>query len=116
MVSLESKNLARVFKKMGFSLSKIDIENVVKCSPDSIEKVLKYIKNKLANYKNKKSGGAGGYVGKLGMPKKSTGAPFTPIEGNRPRAEAAPAQAVVAPMGQWNLQSEVDTEILIEKE
>ena len=44
--------LEKVFKKMGFMLSKLDIENIVKCAPDAIEKVLRLVQGKLVNFKN----------------------------------------------------------------
>ena len=40
---------------MKLTLSKIDIENVVRCQPDAIEKVLKVVKKKIEQFKEKRS-------------------------------------------------------------
>ena len=42
----------KVFKKMGFSLTKTDMENIVKCAPDAIEKVLRLVQSKLVTLKD----------------------------------------------------------------
>ena len=35
---------------MGFQISKTDVENVVHCVPDAVERVLKVVQIKLENY------------------------------------------------------------------
>mmetsp|Transcript_5530 Transcript_5530/g.8248 ORF Transcript_5530/g.8248 Transcript_5530/m.8248 type:complete len:205 (+) Transcript_5530:568-1182(+) len=44
----------KVFKKLGFLLSKQDIENVINCVPDAIERVLKGIRDTLEVCKERK--------------------------------------------------------------
>ena len=45
----------RAFKKLGFQISKKDIENVVACSPEAVERVLLTVRYKLDEYRNSKS-------------------------------------------------------------
>ena len=40
----------KVFKKIGFQLSKNDIDNVSQCVPEAIERVLRVVKGKLDKY------------------------------------------------------------------
>lgn len=40
---------------MKLTLSKIDIENVVRCQPDAIEKVLKVVKRKIEQFREKRT-------------------------------------------------------------
>lgn len=46
-VSIKEYNWAtlnkKVFKKMGFQLSKEDIDDVIKCSPKVIERILRFV-------------------------------------------------------------------------
>ena len=44
----------RVFMKLGFQISKKDIENVVACSPEAVERVLLTVRHKLKEYRNSK--------------------------------------------------------------
>ncbi|KRW99159.1 Calponin homology domain [Pseudocohnilembus persalinus] len=44
----------KVFKKMGFQISKIDIDHVVGAVPDAIERVLKVVQIKLEKYSEQK--------------------------------------------------------------
>ena len=37
---------------MGFTLTKTDMENIVKCAPDAIEKVLRLVQSKLVTLKD----------------------------------------------------------------
>lgn len=39
-----------MFKKIGFQLSKTDIDSVVNCVPEAIEKVLLYVRGKVDKY------------------------------------------------------------------
>ena len=45
-----------MLKKIKLTLSKMDIENVVRCQPDAIEKVLKIVRRKMEQFKEKKQG------------------------------------------------------------
>ena len=46
--------LEKVFKKIGFQLSKNDVDHVINCVPDAIERVLKVVQVKLEKYLQKK--------------------------------------------------------------
>lgn len=46
----------KVFKKIGFQLSTSDIEQVVNCVPDSVERVLKVIQVKIDNFLSRDQG------------------------------------------------------------
>ena len=43
----------KVFKKINFQISKNDIEHIITCTPDSIERVLKVMKVKIEQYLDK---------------------------------------------------------------
>lgn len=75
---------------MGFTLSKLDIENIVKCAPDAIEKVLRLVQGKLVSLKNT----GGGKSPKPGdISPKNVGMRV-------PRGQPAPQ---AAPSAAWNL-------------
>lgn len=40
----------KVLKKINFQISKNDIEHIITCTPDSIERVLKILKEKIELY------------------------------------------------------------------
>ena len=50
----------KVLKKIGFSLSKKDIESVVNCVPDAIERVLRALQVHLENHLNRRQKSRGG--------------------------------------------------------
>lgn len=55
--TLNSKNLLmveKVLKKLNFQVSKNDIEHIITCTPDTIERVLKTTQNKIKNFVDKK--------------------------------------------------------------
>ncbi len=44
----------KVLKKLNFQVSKNDIEHIITCTPDTIERVLKVTQNKIKNFVEKK--------------------------------------------------------------
>lgn len=40
----------KIFKKMGFQISRVDIENIIACAPGTIERVLHFIYKKILAY------------------------------------------------------------------
>lgn len=44
----------KVLKKLNFQVSKNDIEHIITCTPDTIERVLKTTQNKIKNFVDKK--------------------------------------------------------------
>jgi len=44
-------SLEKVFKKMGFTLNKNDIEDVINCVPEAIERVIKIVQIKIEKYR-----------------------------------------------------------------
>eukprot|EP00824_Muranothrix_gubernata_P004355 TRINITY_DN15532_c0_g1_i2.p1 TRINITY_DN15532_c0_g1~~TRINITY_DN15532_c0_g1_i2.p1 ORF type:complete len:172 (-),score=19.49 TRINITY_DN15532_c0_g1_i2:61-576(-) len=89
----------KVYKKMGFQISSTDIEDIVNCVPETVERVIKLIQSKIIGFK-------GGKLGRIEKPK--------PYE--QPGVSAGkPVEKKTGPQ-QWELQNQVDTEILIEKE
>ncbi|CAG9316559.1 unnamed protein product [Blepharisma stoltei] len=45
----------KVFRKMGFQIARTDIDNIVNCNPETIERVLKVVQDKINEYKDRKS-------------------------------------------------------------
>ncbi len=43
-----------MLKKLNFQVSKNDIEHIITCTPDTIERVLKATQNKIKNFVEKK--------------------------------------------------------------
>lgn len=84
----------------------MDIENVVRCQPDAIEKVLKIVRRKMEQFKEKKQGRV-----------KIKTIDLNQMDQEVTRRAVGPtSQSVIKPVQQWNLQTEVDTDMLIEKE
>ena len=46
--------IEKVLKKINFQISKNDIEHIITCTPDTVEKVLKVTQNKIRAYIEKK--------------------------------------------------------------
>jgi len=44
----------KVLKKLNFQVSKNDIEHIITCTPDTIERVLKVTQNKIKSFVDKK--------------------------------------------------------------
>jgi len=43
----------KVFRKMGFQISRNDIDQVINCAPDAIERVLKLVREKITEFKER---------------------------------------------------------------
>lgn len=44
----------KVFRKMGFQLARSDIDKMINCVPETVEKVLKMVQDKLEEYRDRK--------------------------------------------------------------
>jgi predicted house-cleaning noncanonical NTP pyrophosphatase (MazG superfamily) len=45
----------KLFKKLGFTLTKKDMEDAVNCVPDTIERILRVLQLNIANYQERKA-------------------------------------------------------------
>ena len=101
----------KVFKKLGFQVSKKDIQSIVNAEPETIERVLKVVKEHLENYKHKKKRKSQNRSTTSSTPSQTGIRPYHRVnEGMNVNHSEQPNQ------NQEYLQNQVDTEILIEKE
>jgi hypothetical protein len=104
----------KVFKKLGFQVAKKDINSIVEAAPEAIERVLKLLKDHIENYHEMKKS------------RKSSEQSTPSQTGIRPYQHVMAGIDMNIEDGMGNsenmqnnkdyLQSQVDTEILIEKE
>lgn len=57
MLFIHCTQTEKVFQKLGFGVSKSDIQAVANCQPQAVERVLVRLRDKLAKYKNKPGSG-----------------------------------------------------------
>ncbi|CAI2380220.1 unnamed protein product [Moneuplotes crassus] len=100
----------KVFKKLGFQISKKDIEGIVNAHPEIIERVLKKVKDNIENYRSRKPGSKKGVKKASGIKpyqKAMHGIDMNMMDINNTENMEDEREY---------LKTQVDTELLIEKE
>lgn len=117
----------KVLRRINFSISEQDIEDLVNCVPGTVERVLKNFEAKVAKYRAKKiaesrqealSGGASRIQDSPGQQyfEEERGDWDVSVESSRPSRASAGASGASSSFEKHALHKEVDREILLEKE
>lgn len=115
MYNFETLN-TRVLKKLGFTIPRNVIEDIVGCKPDAVEQVLNTLQYKMAKYREKRqpeSSPMGGSNTREDDLQSRAVEPERPERAERPTQTNSHRTNIA---GQQKVKSAVDNEILLEKE